>query len=68
MDKDILKFGILFEKFFINQDENSDRNFIETLNLGWKLISIMSKDQVIRIKREYIEKYYINNFNPDELR
>lgn len=65
-DRLYLKFGTLFENNFINQAENSERSIEDTLNLSWKLISIMEREQLIRMKREYIDKYYIPNFKPDD--
>ncbi len=65
IDKLYLTFGTYFEKNFIGQ-QTEDRSFEDSINIGWKLISIFPKDQVIRVKREYIESYYIPNFNPED--
>ncbi|MEW6553444.1 MAG: V-type ATP synthase subunit B [Actinomycetota bacterium] len=59
-DRMALKFADAFEQNYLDQkDEN--RELDQTLELGWKLISMMPKDSIKRIKTEYIEK----NFNPE---
>lgn len=57
-DKKIMEFGKAFEAEFINQGENSDRTIEETLELGWKLISMLPKSELDRVDEKYIEKYY----------
>ena len=61
LDRDqrrLLEFGDAFENQFLNQNFNENRSFEETFNLGWKVLSILSKSQLTRIKSKYIEKYY----------
>jgi V/A-type H+-transporting ATPase subunit B len=61
MDRLALKFADAFEQNYLDQkDEN--RELEQTLELGWKLISMMPKDSIKRIKMEYIEK----NYNPEK--
>jgi V/A-type H+-transporting ATPase subunit B len=67
IDLDYLDFAELFERHFINQSENSERTFEETLNLGWKLISLLKKDQILRVKKDLIEKYYQNDITRDSI-
>lgn len=57
-DKLYLKFGKEFEEIFINQEFNEDRTLDDTLNMAWKILSILPKTELTRIKKEYIEKYY----------
>ena len=57
-DKKIMEFGKAFEAEFINQGENSDRTIEETLELGWRLISMLPKSELDRVDEKYIEKYY----------
>jgi len=60
-DRMALKFADAFEQNFLDQkDENRDLEY--TLELGWKLISMMPRESIKRIKEEYIEKYY----NPEK--
>lgn len=56
-DKLIMKFGKEFEKQFINQG-NENRTIEQTLDLGWKLLSMLPKSELERLDSELIEKYY----------
>ncbi|TFG05129.1 MAG: V-type ATP synthase subunit B [Promethearchaeota archaeon] len=57
--KTLLKFGEKFENHFLNQQADEDRNFSETLNRAWEVLSILSKEQLFRIHQEYVDKYYL---------
>lgn len=57
-DKKYLEFADEFEDKFVRQGKNEDRTFEETLNLGWKLLSILSKIELKKIDEKYINKYY----------
>ena len=57
IDKMYLKFGEKLESEFLSQDEFEDRTIEQTLDLGWKVLSILPKSELYRIKPEYIEKY-----------
>ena len=61
LDKKYLKFADDFEKKFVAQDYSEDRTIEETLNLSWELLSILPKEELKRVKDEYIEKYYGKN-------
>jgi V/A-type H+/Na+-transporting ATPase subunit B len=52
-----LKFANDFESQFITQSENEDRSITQTLDLGWKLLNILPKNELKRVKPEFIEKY-----------
>lgn len=56
-DKLFAKFADEFEKRYVSQGENEDRSIEETLNLGWELLTILPKQELKRIRDEYIEKY-----------
>lgn len=56
-DRLFLTFANNFENEFIRQGEHEDRTIIETLDLGWKLMSILPKSELKRVKPEHIEKY-----------
>ena len=51
------KFADEFEKRYVNQGSDENRSIIETLDLGWELLSILPKSELKRIKPEMIEKY-----------
>jgi len=57
MDRKYLKFADEFEKKFVNQGENENREIEETLNSGWKLLKILPQTELKRVKDEYIKKY-----------
>ncbi len=57
-DKRSLKFGEEFEKRFLNQGFTENRDIETTLNIGWDLLSMFDKEELTRIKSQYIEKYY----------
>jgi V/A-type H+/Na+-transporting ATPase subunit B len=56
-DRRLLKFAEDFEREFINQGPG-ERSLNETLNLGWKLLSLLPKDRLTRIAPESITSYY----------
>jgi V/A-type H+-transporting ATPase subunit B len=60
IDKIYAKFSEQFEEKYISQGDYENRTIIETLNIGWELLSILPKTELKRIKNEYIEKYYLN--------
>ncbi|MDY3722213.1 MAG: V-type ATP synthase subunit B [Treponema sp.] len=57
VDRKYLKFGDRLEKEFFNQDEHEDRTIEQTLDLGWDILRELPKEELTRIKPEFIEKY-----------
>ncbi len=58
IDKLYLRFGRVLEEKFIAQSSFENRSIIETLNLGWKMLSILPRSDLDRLKPEQITKYY----------
>jgi V/A-type H+-transporting ATPase subunit B len=56
-DKRYLKFGERFEQIFLSQGENENRDIDRTLDLGWKVLSELPREELMRVKQEFIEKY-----------
>ena len=56
-DLKYLRFADAFEDQFIRQSLDEDRSIQETLDLGWKLLSILPKTELKRVKDEFVEKY-----------
>ncbi len=57
LDRMYLKFADAFEQNYQDQkDENRDLE--QTLELGWKLLSMMPKESLKRLKDDQIEQYY----------
>jgi V/A-type H+-transporting ATPase subunit B len=60
-DKLYLRFGTAFEEKFLSQGIYENRSIDETLDLGWKLLSILPKSELDRISDEEIKAHYIEN-------
>jgi len=58
LDKLYLKFAERFDDEFVRQGEFTARTIIETIDLGWKLLRTIPKDELKRVRPEYLEKYY----------
>lgn len=58
LDTQYLKFGEQFEQQFLNQEYHEGRSIEQTLDLGWKVISTLPRDELYRITDEEIAKYY----------
>jgi len=61
VDKLYAKFADSFESEYVSQGFEADRSIIETLNLGWKLLSILPVGELKRINQELIDKYLPQN-------
>lgn len=57
VDKKYAEFAEKFEKEYVSQGFNTNRNIEETLDLGWKLLKILPKTELKRIRDEYLDKY-----------
>lgn len=57
VDKKFARFADLFEQEYVNQGFYTNRTIEETLDLGWKLLATLPKEELSRIKEEYIEEY-----------
>ncbi len=58
IDKLYAKFADAFEEEYISQGYSKDRSIEETLEIGWKLLSILPRSELKRIKDEYLDLYY----------
>ena len=57
-DKLYAHFADAFEDEYVSQGYYTNRTIEETLDIGWKLLSILPKSELKRIRDEYIERYY----------
>lgn len=57
VDKLYAKFADAFEKEYISQGFDEDRTIEKTLEIGWRLLSILPRGELKRIRDEYIDKY-----------
>ena len=60
-DKLYMKFGKAFENEFISQGFNENRTIEQSLDLGWKLLSILPRTELDRVSGETLDKYYIED-------
>jgi V/A-type H+-transporting ATPase subunit B len=58
IDKLYAAFADAFEKEYVSQGYNTDRNIEETLDLGWKLLKMLPRTELKRIKDELLDEYY----------
>jgi V/A-type H+-transporting ATPase subunit B len=58
IDKKYLEFGRKFEKHFVRQDFNDNRSIEYTLDLGWKLLSILPRQELDRCDADMLDKHY----------
>ena len=56
-DKLYAKFADAFEEEYVSQGFYTNRSIEETLDLGWKLLSILPRAELKRIRDEYLDKY-----------
>lgn len=59
-DKLYLKFMERFEREFISQTFNENRDIEDTLNIGWRLLSILPEAELTRIEPSIIKRYHPN--------
>jgi V/A-type H+-transporting ATPase subunit B len=57
--KALLKFGYEFEQTFLNQGYKEERDINTTLDIAWKALSHIPRNQLFRIHHEFIDKYYV---------
>jgi len=58
VDRLYLQFIDRYEKEFISQGVNDDRDIEKTLDLGWELLSILPEPEFARIDPDIIRKYH----------
>ena len=57
-DKEYLEFGRLFEENFIKQGLNENRTISQTLERGWKALTVLSPGELDRMDAVLLKKYY----------
>ena len=57
IDKLYAEFADSFEKEYVSQGFEEDRTIEKTLEIGWKLLSILPRGELKRIRDEYLDKY-----------
>ena len=65
VDQLYLKFGRAYEREYINQSLTENRNIQQTLDIGWRLLSMLPKEELTRVSLEEIAQYYENSHGED---
>ncbi len=58
VDRQYLKFGQAFEREFIHQALTENRTIEQTLDIGWRLLSMLPKEELTRVSLDQIQRYY----------
>jgi V/A-type H+-transporting ATPase subunit B len=58
IDHKYIEFGKSFESEFLVQGMREDRTLSETLDLGWKLLSQLPREELSRVSDDILDKYY----------
>jgi V/A-type H+/Na+-transporting ATPase subunit B len=58
LDHQYMKFGDEFEKRFMTQGYFERRSLEEGLDLGWEIISLLPKEELVRVKEEELNQHY----------
>lgn len=59
LDRTYLKFGSSFESEFLSQGDHENRTIEETLEAGWRMLSLLPKEELYRISRDDIQRFYL---------
>ena len=65
VDQLYLKFGRGYEREYVNQSLTENRNIQQTLDIGWRLLSMLPKEELTRVSLEEIEQYYETSYGED---
>ena len=57
-DRKLLHFAAAFEDRFVRQKRTEDRSIMQSLDLGWELLSAFPKRMLTRISPELKEKHF----------
>ena len=58
IDKKYLEFGKAFEEHFIGQAPHENRTILDTLDIGWKLLGMLPREELDRIDTKVLDQYY----------
>ena len=57
-DKKYLAFGRVFENVFIRQHHDEDRDVLETLDIGWRVLGLLPREELDRLDSKLLEANY----------
>ena len=58
LDHKYLEFGEAFEQQFVTQAFDEDRSLEQTLDLGWKVLSLLPREELHRVTQDEIQTHY----------
>ena len=64
IDRLYFRFAGKFETEYVQQGQHEDRSIEETLTLGWEMLSVLPKEELKRVRREYVDKYLEQGSQP----
>jgi len=57
-DQQYVKFGKAFEQEYVNQGLTENRNIETTLDIGWRLLSMLPQEELTRVSQDELDQYY----------
>ena len=57
-DKKLLEFGRMFDQQYINQGFDENRSIDQTLDLGWRLLSTLPREELDRVDDKTLDAHY----------
>ena len=63
VDQIYVRFGRAFEHEFVNQTQTENRTIERTLDIGWKLVSMLPREELTRVSLDEIKQYYHEESN-----
>jgi V/A-type H+-transporting ATPase subunit B len=58
VDQQYVRFGKAFEQEVVNQGLTENRNIEATLNIGWRLLSLLPQEELTRVSQSELDQYY----------
>lgn len=58
LDQKYMEFGKAFEKEFVSQHREENRSMDETLEVGWRLLGLLPREELDRVDTKILDKYY----------
>jgi len=66
-DKLYMQFGRVFEESVIAQGEYENRSIEESLEIGWKALKILPRDELLRLSEEELQAHYDGQISMDKV-
>jgi V/A-type H+-transporting ATPase subunit B len=57
-DQKYVKFGKAFEREYVNQGLTENRTIETTLDIGWRLLSMLPQEELTRVTQRELDQYY----------